>query len=233
MMLPVLLITSLVPKEPDQKKILAEGQETSAEVTRIETDNSTEINGTHPQRIYFRYKVDGVERRGKMNTMSVDEVSDWKPGRQISIKYLGDEATIPELSPVNFPIWLFDLIFGLMSFFFMLIGLVPLLYGLLAAWKKTQILRWGVVTPVRVLSISERGAAFGPLLSLFGVNRYEVSYSTVDEQAKPLIGRATTGDLLFVGQCRVGDEAEILAFPGQKAHGLVLDAGTVARLNAV
>jgi hypothetical protein len=231
MLLPLPFFALLIPAEPDQKKIMTQGQETTAVVTRVETNNSMEINGTNPRKVYFHYNINGIEKHGEMDTMSVDEVSSWQPGRQISIKYFGDEATIPELQPVDFPFWLFGAIFIAFSLVFSTIGLIPLGYGLYAAWKKIRVLRCGHVQRVCLLSISERGAAFGPLLSLLGINRFEASYSSVDVQGAPIIGRATTADLLFVKQYQTGSEIEILSLAGHEVDSLVLDAVTAARLN--
>src|SRR5712671_3126076 len=109
-----IMMSAMTPHAPNRAKILASGIETNAEVTFVTTIHNEEINGVNPRKISFRYVVNGHTNETSMETLSVEETADWKPGQQIVIRYLGDEATIPSLESADFP-WI---IFLLMPLFF-------------------------------------------------------------------------------------------------------------------
>ena len=230
MMVPVLLVSTWRRRSQTRKPLLAAGSSPPGRCCVSRPISRMEINGENPKTVYFRYTVNGEEKNEKMDTMSVDEVSTWQPGRKITIKYLNDQATIPELQGVDFPFWIFDLVFGLMSFFFGLMG------AALSSLRLTRGLEQNSDSPQRRLYRQgafhfERGAVFGS--AAFTSRRSivsEVSYSLMDLQSKPVIGRALPA--IFYSSIRLRSvrapvhQRQSANRPGSKA--LVLDAGTEA-----
>lgn len=211
-----IIFTAITPHSPNRAKILAAGAETNAEVTKIETIRNEEINGVNPRRISFRYEVSGHTNLATMETLSVDDISDWKPGRQIVIRYLGGEATIPSLEPADFP-WI---IFLLMPLFFGFIGAPFLIYCIVRARNKLRVMKFGIMRKARLLSLAP-AASFG--ISWFFKTRFEANYVFQSEKGGEIFGSSLTADLALLNEKKKGDEIEILVLPGQEMKSLILD----------
>lgn len=218
-----IIITATTSHSPNRAKILAAGMETNAEVTRIETIHNEQINGINPRRISFCYQVNGHTNLASMETLSVDETSDWKPGRKIVIRYLGNEATIPSLEPADFP-WA---IFLLIPLFFGILGLPFLIYCIIHARNKLKVMKLGIVKKAQLLSFAPV-VSFG--ISWFFKTRFEVNYVFQSEKGFEVFGKSLTTDLALLNEKKKGDEIEILVLPDQEIKSLILDFPTLQRL---
>lgn len=217
-----IVMSTFTTHQPDHAKISASGLETNAEVVKIETVRNVEINGVNPKRIFFRYSVNGNTKQTSMDTLSIDEVSDWKSGRQITIRYLGDEATIPTLEPADFP----DFIFVLMPLFFGIFGLPFLLYSIIGARNKLKIMSLGFVKKARLLSL----APINSIGMWFLKARFEATYVFQDAKGNEIFGSSLTADLILLNEKKKGDEIEILVLPTQETKSLILDTPNLRRL---
>jgi hypothetical protein len=158
-----------------------------------------------------------------MDTLSVDEVADWKPGRQIPIRYLGDEATIPSLEPVEFPLTTF-LMLPLNA---LAIGLPFLLYCGILARKRIGLMRNGILRPARLESLAESKPFPLFLFSRSSRTRATATYSYLGTDGKQIKGTATTSDLLFMNEKTKGEEIEILIDPHQETKSILVDGTTL------
>jgi hypothetical protein len=220
-----IMFAATTPHSPNRAKILAAGTETNAEIVKIETIHNEEINGVNPRRISFSFEVNGHTNLASMETLSVDEISDWKPGRQIVIRYLGDEATIPSLEPADFP-WVILL---LMPLFFGIFGAPFLIYCVVRARNKLKVMRLGIVKKARLLSLAPV-ASFG--MTWFFKTRFEANYVFQGEKGGDIFGSSLTTDLALLNEKKKGDEVEILVLPDQEMKSLILDFQTLRRIQA-
>ena len=218
-----LAMSKLTPHQPNHEKIRSAGQEAKAEVVSVETVRNVDINGVNPRRIVFRYEVDGRTKQYSMDTMPSEETSGWKPGHQITIRYLDDEATIPSLQPLEFPVFLFLL----MSAVFSIIGLPFLLYGILGARRKLSIMRFGIVKNAQLLSLTPLSGYAG----WFVKTRFEATYVFRGSNGNDAYGRSFTTDLVLLNEKKKGDEIEILVLPDNEQRSQILDAPTLAKIN--
>ena len=217
-----IMMTAITGHQPNHARLRSAGQEAKAEVVSVETVRNVDINGVNPRRIVFRYEADGRMKQGSMDTLPTDETSDWKPGRQITIRYLGDQATIPSLQPLEFPFFFFLLL----PLMFTIFGFPFLLYSIAGARKKLKIMRLGVVKRAKLLSLA-------PLSSLgvwFIKQRFEATYVFSGSNGKDVYGKSLTTDLVFLNEKKKGDEIEILVLAPDEQESLVLDAPTLAKL---
>ncbi|HVU28699.1 MAG TPA: DUF3592 domain-containing protein [Verrucomicrobiae bacterium] len=219
-------MAAMIPHAPNRTKILAEGVETNAEVTKIETVHNEEINGVNPRKISFRYEINGRTNLASMETLSVEETADWKPGQQIVVRYLGDAATIPSLEPVDFP-WI---LFLLMPLFFGIFGAPFLIYCIIRARNKLKVMKFGIVKKARLLSLAPV-TSFG--ISWFFKTRFEANYVFQNEKSSEVYGSSLTADLVLLNEKKKGDEIEILVLPNQEMKSLILDVPTLKRIQSV
>jgi hypothetical protein len=214
------MMSGLVPREPDHARIRAQGAEAIGHVRRVETEYGVTINGMHPKRVRFSYPAGGGGLAdGAMNTLSVNVVSKWNAGDPITVRYLGGEATIPDLQAVDFPVELFIA----MPFAFTAAGILFLAYGVAGALRKRRVLQYGDVRRARLLAIVPV-QPFGTLSGSFLKPRFETSYSFVADTGLEMYGSALAGDLGLLNEKGRGDEIEILAAPGRTKDTLVVDA---------
>jgi hypothetical protein len=218
----LLMMSKLTPNQPNHAKIRSAGQEAKAEVVSVETVRNVDINGVNPRRIVFRYEVDGRMKQYSMDTMPSEETSDWKPGHQITIRYLGDEATIPSLQPLEFPMFLFLL----MPVVFLSIGLPFLVYGIFRARRKLRVMRFGIVKKAQLLSLTPLSGYAG----WFVKTRFEATYVFRGSNGNDVYGRSFTTDLVLLNEKKKGDEVEILILPDNEQRSQVLDAPTLAKV---
>ncbi len=209
-------------KEPDAVEISAKGQETTAEVTGIKTVENITINEVHPLKVTFHYEANGESRDGFMDTMSVDEVSGWKVGRSIPIRYLGEEATIPDLKPVDFPFF----IFKAMIYAFCGIGFVALAYSLAGAFWKVAIMKNGVVRPGKLLAWVPVSSRFTWVIK----TRFEMTYSFTGINGKETFGASLTRDLALLNEKKKGDEIQVLVLPDNLKKSLAIDGPILAKI---
>jgi hypothetical protein len=227
-LIPFSIVMSITtPHAPNRAKILASGLETNAEITLITTIHNEEINGVNPRKISFRYIVNGHTNETTMETLSVEETAGWKPGQQIVIRYLGDEATIPSLEPADIP-WI---IFLLMPLFFGIFGAPFLIYCIARAKNKLKVMKLGVVRKAKLLSLTPV-TSFG-LSSSFFKTRFEATYVFNNEKGTEIFGSSLTTDLALLNEKKKGDEIEILVLPGQEAKSLIIDFPTLQKIQSV
>jgi hypothetical protein len=220
-----LVMSRVMPKEVDHVRIRAEGKEATARVVGVETLHNITINGTNPRQVRFTYQADGQVREGSMDTMSVETVAKWQPGQEIVIRYLGNEASVPALEPVDFPFWLF--LWAPLPF--MAVGVPFLLYAIAGARRQIDILRRGVAAKARFI-------AFAPVESRgvrFIKTQFEVSYAYVSQSGEALTGASLTTDLALLNEKKKGDELDILVLPHQENRSLLLDGPRLKKMPAL
>jgi hypothetical protein len=225
-----LLMSAFVSHQPNHKKISANGLETNAEVIKIATVHNVQINGTNPKRVFFRYTLNGNSKQASMDTLSIDEISDWKPGRLIAIRYLGNEATIPSLEPAYFPFFIFLLV----PLLFWLIGLPSLAFCIVGAKNRLKIMKLGVVKKARLLSLAPI-YSLPPIYSFawwFLKTRFEATYVFQDASGNQAFGASLTTDLMLLNEKKKDDEIEILVLPTQETKSLILDAPLLRKLQS-
>jgi hypothetical protein len=215
------IFSSILPKQPDAAKIQALGATAPAEVTNISIVKNLTINGVHPRRISFRYETDSGPQQGFMDTMAADEISDWKPGHPIIIRYLGKEATIPALPPVDLRIFQF------LPLLFSLIGLATLLHCLVRAQRKTTILKAGVPRDAALFAWVPVSAR----ILWFTKTRFEVTYSFPGIDGKELFGSSMTDDLALLNEKKKGDTLQILILEDNPKRSVLVDHTTLRSIS--
>lgn len=206
---------------------MSAGIQTNAEVTRVETLHNEQINDVNPRKIYFRYFVNGHTNEASMETLSVEETADWKPGQQIVIRYLGDEATILSLEPADFP-WI---IFLIMPLFFGIFGAPFLIYCIIRARSKLKVMELGIVKKAKLLSLAPV-TSFG-MSSSFFKTRFEANYVFQNDKGAEIFGSSLTTDLALLNEKKKGDEVEILVLPNEETKSVILDFPTLKRIQTV
>lgn len=222
-----LVMLATMSHTPNRAKILASGIETNAEVVEIETIHNEEINGVNPRKIFFCYVVNGHTNEASMETLSVEKTADWRPGQQIAIRYLGDEATIPELAPADFP-WVVILV---MPLFFGIFGAPFLIYCIIGARNKLKVIKFGKMKKARLLSLTPV-TSFG-FSSSFFKTRFEAAYVFQNEKGVEMYGSSLTTDLALLNEKKKGDEVEILVLPDQEAKSVILDFPMLKRIQVI
>jgi 4-amino-4-deoxy-L-arabinose transferase-like glycosyltransferase len=218
-----LALAATMPHQADFQKVSTQGMQSTGTVDRVETVYNMTINGVHPERVYFRYSDAGEERLTSMDTLSIEDVSGWKAGKQVSIRYLGTEAVIPAVQPVDFPLWLFYF----MPFTFVIFGLPFLIYAAFGAIKRHRILKNGMEMSAVLLSLAPVSSlGFSFLMK----TRFEAIYSFTGRSGQPVVGKSQTTDLLLLNEKKKGDEIAILALPGTETETQIIDAALAARL---
>jgi hypothetical protein len=220
----VFALSAMIPHQADFKKVSSEGQPASGVVTRVDTVYNITINDVHPKAVHFTYAVGGEDRQATMDTMSLDEVADWKSGQPVQIRYLGPDAVIPSLEPLDFPFYLFYFL----PFFFAIFGLPFLVYCGIGARQKIQIMKYGVLQQATLLSMTPI-SSFGSL-GFFLKTQFEAIYSFIGPTGQPLIGKSHTGDLLLLNEKKKGELIDILVVPNRPGWSQILDGPTSSQI---
>jgi len=191
-----------------------------AELVRIDSNPFMTINDVHPEKMFFQYKIGDSVKIASMATLSVNEVADWKTGRQIPIRYLGDEATIPTLEPVEFPLT----VFLMLPLNAMAVGLPFLLYCGIQARQRINLMRNGALRSARLEAlVTTKPFTLFLFLSSSSRTRATVTYSYIGKDNNQITATGTTSDLLFMNEKRKGDGIEILVLPERETKSLVVD----------
>jgi hypothetical protein len=213
------------------QNIRAAGKAAKGEVIRIEDVPTVTVNGVHPKRIVFRYKVDGMEQDASMETVSVAEVSNWQKGRPVEIRYFDRRAEIDGLQPVAFPFPLAAMLFAPYAMFF-LVGLPFLAYSSIGVLRKYRLLKYGVVRPAKLFSFEAENSLFpwpppGPFrFSWRATACFKATYTYTDSTGRGLSGSSPSTDLMLLNQKKKGDEIEILVLPNDERRSALLDSAT-------
>jgi hypothetical protein len=216
-----LLVFSPLLRELDHAKIRATGKLAQGEVLRVEGVGGLTINNVEPKRVFFRYQDAGTEREGSMMTLSVSEVGQWKKGQPVTVRYVGDQATLADLEPVElpFPLALFSVMAVAMS---TLIGLPFLAYGVVGARRKYLLLKHGVARQGKLVSFE----SLTSLASWSPSGRFLATYTYADSAGRDVFGSAPSRDLTLLNGKKKGDEIEILVLPNDEQRSTILDSST-------
>jgi hypothetical protein len=154
--------------------------------------------------------------------LSVETVARWRPGQEIAVRYLGDDATVPNLEPGDFPFWVF--LWGPLPF--VAVGVPLLWYAIAGARRQVEVLRLGVAAKARFIAftpISSHGMRFAKV-------RFEVSYAYAAQGGETLTGSSLTTDLALLNEKKKGDEIDILVLPNQEKRSLLLDGPRLKKM---
>jgi len=202
--------------------IATEGIESTGTIVRIDTNAFATINGIHPRKVFFQYDVNGVPKIDFMDTVSVTAIADWPPGYKVTIRLLGDEATIPSLEPVEAALPGMLTTFQISAF-----GFLFLIYSGTCAYQRLKILKYGEQRMARLVGLASSPLQ-GFLPGVFSKSKQLpsiVTYSYVGKGNKNITSRSQTRDTLFLNE---RDEIKILVLPDHEGSSLLLDGSTLS-----
>jgi hypothetical protein len=221
-----LLVFDPLFQEEDDAKICATGEVAQGEVVRVEDVPNLSVNGRHPMRVYFRYKVGGAEREASMLTLSTTEVAKWQKGRPVAVRYLGDRATLADLTPADFPIPRA----GLVALTLLLngcFGMPFFVYALIGLRRKYRLLANGIVCQGKLLSFETLSSFF----SWYPTGRFMATYTYLDSAGREVLGSAPSRDLTLLNGKTKGDPIDILVLPTNERRSTILDSSAERALN--
>jgi hypothetical protein len=213
----VLWLFSTLAHNADDARIRAGGKAAQGEILRVEDAFGPTLNNVPPKNVTFRYKADGVEHE-KSVTVNAPEVSGWKSGRPVAVLYLGDDAILTEIHPVEFPIPPGLMIASIVCWSLAVVAILA--YGLAGARRKYLVLRHGEPREGKLLSFE----TWNMFPSSFPSGWFRASYTYVDSAGRERLGVSRSRDLTLANHKQKGDPLEILVLPADERLSTLLDS---------
>tara|TARA_R110002051_G_scaffold324099_1_gene420035 strand:- start:8282 stop:9088 length:807 start_codon:yes stop_codon:yes gene_type:complete len=183
--------------EIDYELINSQGNETTAEITDIETQYNVTINGVHPTIISYKYSENGKEIPSKYKVLEERKIEKLEIGNDIKIKELNGSSIVKDLKPYGFSIWFFLLI----PIPFLIIGLPFLIYSILNLKKELKLYKFGKISKGKIISMMPKS---GLPVSNVGQGII-VHYEYETRNGKKIIGESFTTDFSIMSDKKKDD----------------------------
>lgn len=198
----------------DYELIDAQGIETTAEISNIETDYTVTVNGLHPTVISYQYIEDGQAIESEYKVLEEVKVEALAAGDDITIKSLNGQSVIKNIKPYHFPTTLFFLA----PIPFLLFGLPFLLYIIVTTSKELKLYKYGQVKSARIVSIMPKYTI--PFISIGQGVKVHYEYETGD--GNKIVGESVTSDFSIISDKRTGDTIPIFVEPDNEYKSCVV-----------
>ena len=186
--------------------VMNDGLVTTGTIVRIKIREWAEFNGRHPIVLEYAFSAEGEERTDRMTTLDHESISEWEPGRTVTVKYLGTESMVTDVEPMEGGAWF---LLGMLAFCFL--AALPFLWWCLRqVGRKVRLYSVGVIRKGQF-----EGVKSDPLsrLSIVFRPRFRVTYSFTGPRGHRIRGRSLTRNPAFVNDYKAGDEIDVLCLP--------------------
>lgn len=200
--------------EIDYELINLQGNETTAEITDIETQYNVTINGVHPTIISYKYLENGKEIASKYKVLEERKIEKLEIGNDIKIKELNGNSIVKDLKPYGFSIWFFLLI----PIPFLIIGLPFLIYSILNLKKELKLYKFGIISKGKIISMMPKS---GLPVSNVGQGII-VHYEYETRNGKKIIGESFTTDFSIMSDKKKDDLVPIFISPENEEKSCVV-----------
>lgn len=180
----------------DYELVSTKGEEKKAQITNIETEYNTTINGVHPATISYTYIENERAVNSKYRALEESKIEDWRIGREIEIKEFEGKSIIKGLEPFEFPV----APFLLPPVLFLLIGIPFLIYSLSHLRKELGLYKFGEVKQGQIVSMIPKSGLPISNIGLGVIVHYEYEIN-----GRKTMGESLTNDLSILNDKRKGD----------------------------
>lgn len=179
----------------DYELISLEGKETLAQITDIEIQYNTRVNGVHPTIISYKYVDNGKEVHTKFKTLAERKVRLLKIGAEIPIKIVDGQSIIKDLKPFNAAYLKY------IPLIITIIGVPFLIFAIYKFQRKLQLYKYGDISFGEILSMIHKGG-FRKSRTKRGIT---VQYRYKTTKGKSIIGKALIYDFAILKDKKEGD----------------------------
>lgn len=200
--------------EVDFDLINSQGEEMEAEITNIETQYNTTINGVHPTIIYYQYHKNNMSTTSKSRVLEERKVESLTIGDNIDIQVLDGASIIKGMKPYSFPIRMISGIF----IPFLIFGLPFLIYATIQLVREMKLYKSGKVVIAEVVSLMPKAG-----LPVSGVGQgVIVHYEYKSSAGNKILGESITSDFSIMTDKKKGDLIPVFVSSSNEGHSCVV-----------